>query len=177
MTRALAQNARRRKRFPIERLALFAAGILLALGASWLGLETLRLRSRLSRVEAERAELERRFAGQPSPAQAPLSFVLTPGLTRAAAGPQKLVIPPGAPVRLQLDLKSPGRYPGYRVIIRTPEGEEIWGQDLPLAEPALAMELPPGLLVPRDYLVRLQGRTSRGTYEDLASFAFRVVRK
>jgi hypothetical protein len=70
-----------------------------------------------------------------------VSFVLTPGLVRdAAAGPRRLVIPSDSRVRLELELRAATSYSRYRVFVRTPEGEEVWSQEVS----APVVELPPG---------------------------------
>jgi hypothetical protein len=153
------------------------------------------LSSELERERKARAQLEQELAkqarGTPEPAQSPqagpafLSFLLTPGLARDVDGLKRLSIPPGAGwLRLQLDLKSRGEYQGYRAALRqeTPEGPELWSQDLPRPKSvasgrAVLLSLPAKLLPPGDYVVILKGRTEGGEMEEIDEYYFSIVRQ
>jgi len=147
------------------RVWLAAAMVLVAAALGWGTLEVRRLRTEMSRLQSERAERE-------PPA---VLFVLTPGPTRDGSALKKLVIPPGSPVRLQLDLESRGRYDGFRVSVATFEGGEVWSQDLGPGAPPV-VELPADVLAARDYLARVPSRVGGGAYQDLGSFPVRIVR-
>jgi hypothetical protein len=149
------------------------------------------LRDELERERKARAELEQELAKREQErresAQSTtfLSFLLTPGLARDVAGPKRLFIPPDAGwLRLQLDLKGRGEYKGYRAALRkeTPEGPELWSQDLPRAKQvvssrAIILSLPARLLPPGDYVVILHGRTEGGEMEEIDEYYFSVVKQ
>jgi hypothetical protein len=147
----------------VGRLALVATFAALALAAVWLQAQRSGLRREVSRLQAD---LERKV----SPPT--VSFVLTPGLVRdVAAAPRRLVIPPDSRVRLELELRPATPYSRYRVFVRTPEGEEVWSQEVS----APVVELPPGILRPGDYVVSVQGVTAGGEALPLPSYSFRAV--
>ncbi|MGH9843480.1 MAG: hypothetical protein ACREEM_32480 [Blastocatellia bacterium] len=114
-----------------------------------------------------------------------LSFIIPPGLVRDVDGPKRLLIPPGVnSLRLQLDLKKPDDYRGYRATLRreTPDGPELWSQDLPRARSiasgrAIVVSLPAKLLPEGVYVLVLSGRTGGGDAEEIDDYYFNVVRQ
>jgi len=114
-----------------------------------------------------------------------LSFTLAPGLVRDGDGPKRLLIPANAgSLRLQLDLMRPGDYRGYRTALRreTPDGPEVWSQDVPRAGSAassrtVVANLPAKLLPPGVYVLVLSGRTGGGEVEEIDEYYFTVVKQ
>jgi hypothetical protein len=110
-----------------------------------------------------------------------LSFILMPGLVRDADGPKRLLIPAGAgSLRLQLDLKRPGDYRSYRVTLHqeTPDGPEVWSQDLPRrSSTAVILNLPANLVSPGDYVIALKGRVTDGQIEEIDEYYFTIVNR
>jgi hypothetical protein len=131
---------------------------------------------------------------QPSPSREPekrdepsvpsiATFLLTPGLIRDAGEPRQLVIEGNTNrVRLQLSLKRKSEHPGYRAVLRTLEGVEVWNR-IGLsarregAGQAVTAQLPTRLLAGGDYELVLQGATPSGDYEDVDEYYFRIVKK
>ena len=111
-----------------------------------------------------------------------LVVVITPGLSRSVDGGEikKILIPPGTDtLQLQLELPRAG-YSSYRA--------EIFASDRTSVslteglEPATAtankyivVPVSVGLLKRDDYSVKLSGKRADGSYEDVASYVFRVL--
>lgn len=111
-----------------------------------------------------------------------IALVLAPGLTRSPGeGGAVLAIGPGTKtVRIQLDHEGEG-YASYRAVLRTPEGQEVWRQRdvAPLRRGAksVVIIIPAASLRPGDYVVTLSGIPPSGPVEDVADYAFRVVKQ
>ena len=152
------------------------------------------LSGELERERSRRAQLEQELAkqqaardreGQSSSSSTFLSFILAPGLVRDTDGPKRLLIPASVnSLRLQLDLKRPGDYRGYRAALRreTPDGPELRSQDLSRARSsasgrAVVVNLPANLLQPGVYVLTLSGRTSGGEMEEIDDYYFNIVRQ
>jgi hypothetical protein len=133
-------------------------------------------------VERERRmQMEQQVAGaQPSRPAVVLSFILRPGGVRGSEGSQRLVVPSGTEsLRLQLDIPAGPSYKSYRAILQTPEGNEIWSQDLRpggSTEPRVVeLTVPARVLAEGDYVVLLMGRTVEGRFEPLPSYKFSIA--
>jgi hypothetical protein len=190
----------------MRRLALAAAIVVVVSGVSWLVVDRLALSSRLERVEVERAEVERRTndmarriaeqsaalarldqalatnpAGEPSPPGRVVAFLLSPGGTRSPNDSgTTLRVPADSEVRLLLTLGDRRGHSGYRAILRTVEGVQVWGGSAAAIvgagqQDTAEVRLPGSVLAPSDYVLRLQG-TSGTAVEDLDAYVFRVLR-
>jgi hypothetical protein len=152
------------------------------------------LSGELERERSRRAQLEQELAtqqaardreGRSSSSSTFLSFILAPGLVRDADGPKRLLVPASAgALRLQLDLKRPDDYRGYRAALRreTPDGPELWSQDLSRARSfasgrTVVVNLPAKLLPEGVYVITLSGRTSGGEMEEIDDYYFNIVRQ
>lgn len=112
------------------------------------------------------------------------SFVLTPGLVRGG-GANTLEVPDDATyIRLSLDLETESPHETYRAVIETADRRTIWRVDSFKPDRAAgggaAVNLPPVLarhLPPGDYILTLSGRRPDDSFESVADYSFRVVRK
>jgi anti-sigma factor RsiW len=133
------------------------------------------------RERAARDRLERTLAALQQSGSV-VTTVLTPGLLRDFERPPQLVVPPGAGlILLQLEIGDHA-YDGYRVVVRTVAGDEVWRQEVSKPQPSDAMDrVTVGLPARRapwgDYMVTVQGRTRHRALEDVASYYFQVVRE
>ena len=116
------------------------------------------------------------------------SFVLTPGLTRAASETNKIEIPKNAHViKLQLSIDSSGNYRSYHASLRQVGGGEIWSQAIknnrlesdgkPKALKSITLRVPTNLLSDGEYLLMLTGITPTGEDEVAGDYAFTVSEK
>jgi hypothetical protein len=109
-----------------------------------------------------------------------LVVTLTPGLVRETGEIKSIHIPPGTDsVRLQLGLIA-DEYQSYRAELITSERagvlvEENLRPELAAGNKIINLTIPVDLLKHDDYRVRLSGRHTDGSYEDIGSYVFRVV--
>ena len=106
---------------------------------------------------------------------------LMPGLTRSADEGAELVVPSAA-TRIEIFVGFEGEdASAYRVVIRTPEGREVWRESgLKPVQPGsrkvmttvAADRLPSG-----DYVLTLAAAGSSGEFEDVADYAFRIAKR
>ena len=109
-----------------------------------------------------------------------VALALSPGGTRSSGPGHDLRIPPGTKeVRLTLNLRD-SDYTSYQVAIRPVGGAPIFSAN---SKPprrgsaaVLTFSVPASLLLPGDYLISLNGRTSTGTTESVDDYQFRVLK-
>jgi hypothetical protein len=189
----------------LRRVAIAATVVVAVAGVSWLVLDRTALNSRLERVELERADMERRTndlsrrvaeqdaalerlgqalatnsVGEPARAGGLVALLLSPGATRGADGGVTTVrVPADSDVRLVLPLGDRRGHSGYRAVLRTVEGVQVWGGNAESVrtgqQESVEVRLPGSVLAPSDYVLRLQGTTGPAV-EDLDSYVFRVLR-
>lgn len=90
-----------------------------------------------------------------------------------------LIVPRGSVglVRMRLEVKE-GGYQSYSATLRTPEGIEIWNQQLgPQPPHNISLRLPAKLLVSGDYILSLSGVTVSGEDVNAGKYYFRVETK
>jgi hypothetical protein len=108
-----------------------------------------------------------------------LAVVLTPGLSRDGGEIKKISLPAGT-TTLQLLLQLPmAEYATYRAEVFTAERTSLWAKEGLQPESDgphkfINVPIPAGLLKRDDYSVKLGGQRADGTYEDLASYVFRL---
>jgi len=106
-----------------------------------------------------------------------LAFALTPGVRGEGAG-NVVAIPPGTyRIRLELHLDA-ADFPEYAAVVQTADGNPIWHEGKLRPHPAgtgatVLVTIPPGLLAPGEYTVKLSGVSPTGT-EEVAGYGFRV---
>jgi hypothetical protein len=119
---------------------------------------------------------------QPPAVPAIASILLFPGLSRGADERNELVVPAGAAtIQLKLALDTDD-YNRYRISIRSADGREAWSQDQLRAQgprPAriILSHIPSNRMMTGDYVVNVSGRTSSGSYDSVADYAFRLSKK
>jgi hypothetical protein len=152
------------------------------------------LAAQLGREQEQRAEAERKLEestrrqGRPRRAQTTGSvvaavFTLTTGIVRGEGdGQKKISLPPGGGrLLMRLDLAA-DEYRSYRATLETLDGKQLFstpnlrahagggGKVVPFPLPA--EHLAPG----NDYQISLSGRATNGSYENVGTYYFRVVR-
>jgi len=110
-----------------------------------------------------------------------VAVVLVPGLTRGLEQGTTPTIPESArEIRIRLDHEGE-THRAYRVVIRTPEGREIWSRsDLPPTKPgarSVSIAFPAVTLPAGDFVLTLSARGPGGSMDDVADYAFRVVKQ
>jgi hypothetical protein len=112
-----------------------------------------------------------------SPPQAVVAFALGPGVVRDLGAEPTVDIPSNAGL---LQLTAPldsDMYPSYSVVLRTPEGEEVWKKtDLHSRQSALVLEIPAALLVNGHYALAISGVKTGGKPDEIAGYSIRVRR-
>ena len=110
-----------------------------------------------------------------------LSFFLSPGFARGSSGePQTLTVPAGVQsIKLRITLTR-SDYQSYRAIVQTPEGAEIWKQNIRPVKlrsgAAVLLQIPASRFTRNDYILKIIGTTATGEVEDASSYYFRVER-
>jgi hypothetical protein len=187
-------------------LAVAAAIVAVLAGGTWLVADRRALTMQLERAEAERAELQRRTddmtrrltvqestvsrlsralapkpAGEPAQGREPIAFLLFPGAARSDEDETAtLRVPADVDLRLLLVLGQRRGHAAHRVILRTMEGVQVWGEEA-LASPGaterdiVEVRLPAIVLEASEYVLRLQGITE-SAIEDVDAYLFRVLR-
>jgi hypothetical protein len=121
---------------------------------------------------------------KPSPPRTPVfaTFVLTPGRTRSAREPVRIVPPANADrLRLQLNLDFDAAYASFKAELRTSAGDLLWSQERlssrPTADgPSVVVTVPATLVPDGEYELELQGRLTGNSLEDATSYYFTVAR-
>ena len=111
-----------------------------------------------------------------------ISLLVVPGFERSTGGANDLIITPQTQrVRLQFALEG-DNYQDYSVILRSVEGKDIfarnglksratsWGS-------AVTLELPSSSFLRGDFLLTLNGKTSRGEVEEVHKYFLSVTKK
>lgn len=107
------------------------------------------------------------------------SLTLLPGLVRGDGGQVFKISPGVSRVHLQIVLEN-GDHPRYEVVVRRPEGAEVFRQGELKARkagsgPSLIVQIPTAHLPPGDYLVAVSGAISSAAYEHIRNYSFRVT--
>ncbi len=157
--RNLAFLSSLRSRNPVLAFSLAAAALLLVFSVSWTVFRDLRL--------------------QREPRQV-LTVLLTPGLTREGGEITKIAIPPGTDV-VQFRLRLPtDEQQSYRAVLLTAEGSAVLTSETLKPEAAdnskvVVISVPPQLMRPGDYQLKLSGISIGGDSESVDRYPFRVV--
>jgi anti-sigma factor RsiW len=145
---------------PIFAYPLTVALVLVVGAVSWLALKNLR---------------------EPVAPDRVLVVVLTPGVTRGTSDQYARVQIPSDVNMLQVQLVLPSvEFQSYRAEL-TSERIAVWTTDGLQLDPAsgnksISFLIPVRLVKRDDYQVKLSGRHPNGTYEDVATYVFRVVK-
>jgi hypothetical protein len=147
---------------PIASYSLMAAMLLLVGGISW-------------------AVFNAWKQQQTPPPGSVLAVVLTPGLTREGGEIKRITIPPGTGVvRLQLEIPK-NDFNNYRVGVLSVDRTAVWsGNNIQASDQGgtklINADVPVSSLTSGDYQVKVSGQLPDGTFEDTASYRFRVAR-
>jgi hypothetical protein len=107
---------------------------------------------------------------------------LTPGAVRQAGDEIKRVTPPADATVVRLELESQSEDArGYRATLLSDDGRALLTRESLEARESggarrVSFDVPAELLTRGDYRVKLSRRTADGSYEDIASYSFRVAR-
>lgn len=116
-----------------------------------------------------------------APSMGPIALVLVPGLTRAPGGGSTLVLPASeSTVRIRIEYEGDA-HAAYSAAIRTPGGALVWSQSglkpTGPGEKSAIIAIPVASLSPGDYALTLTAIEPGRAPEDVADYAFRVVRR
>jgi len=154
---------------------------------AWIAQTSLRHRPPLGNIEQNTASVSPKAAMAPpqnangmqpeshTPNVAPaLSFVLSPTATRGGSG-AVFNIPTGASsIQLHLLTLNETPYTTYRITLRTADGARMWNGS---SKSLTSVKVPAAPLADGDYVLSLEGKTSRGAFETVEDYVFRVVRR
>ena len=183
-----------------ERLAL-AAAVMLATASVWLLVDNRMLRERVTNAELQRERQLREAAPPPAVDTAPpptgrepspltvATLVLAPQLRSARQLPTVSLAVGAGDLAVQLDLE-PVDYPTYEAALVASNSDRIvWRSDRLIARTVgdrkrIDLGLPPSVLSPQEYLIRVsgvpfdsaQGKPARGASEIVGEYRFIVVR-
>jgi hypothetical protein len=131
---------------------------------------------------AQQAELEQLLAeARRLGTRTIVSLMLTRGVPRGEGESARLIVPAAADViRLELDVGKDSAHRSYRAVIRTPEGDQVWGRGglrtwSAAPVPTLIVEIPAKVLPTGEYTLILRGSTGAGDTEDVADYSFSIV--
>jgi len=119
-------------------------------------------------------------SGNQAPRPSVASFVLTPGVARGGGGATLRVPLQASSVALRLNVEA-DTHTSYHALIQTVDGREVWRADSvapPAAGSTLALPALPARVLPAgDYILLLSGKRQDGTFEGVADYSFRVLRR
>jgi hypothetical protein len=148
----------------VASLALAAAVLLLVFGVSWLAVKN----------------PPQQTPGGPASASI-VTAVLTPGMAREGGEITRISVTPDKDtIQLRLALPS-GDYEKYHVAILTSQGTNVWtgtslqSERLPEGK-FIVLNLPANIFRRDDYQAKLSGQLANSSFEDAASYTFRVSR-
>jgi hypothetical protein len=151
------------------RFAVVAAFLLLILDTFWL---VRRIAGIERAVRAVRSDVAGRLTERPPLA----AFVLTPGLTRGASAPKRLLLPAGAAqVHFDLELDGPARQDAYNATLQVVDGYEVWSGRAIRSDGGLSAIVPASVLTRNDYKLTLEAVGQNGKAEAQPSYLFSVM--
>jgi hypothetical protein len=154
---------------PVLRFALLSAPVVAIVAFGWLAF-------RSARIEHEFQEIRADAEARTAQSQPLLAFVLTPGSTRGAAGPQRLAIPTAAArVELDLYLGDTQRLPAYQATLLTADDAQVWSSLSAPTGNEVKVLVPTAALPRQDYKLLLQAPGASGS--TVASYVFGVERR
>jgi hypothetical protein len=107
-------------------------------------------------------------------------FYLQPGVQRDAEGQKRLLLPDTDVMRLELLTDVQLDYAGYRAVVKTVSGFEVWSSARLDADDvrdnnAVVLELPTTLFGHEDYLLTLRGVAQNGDIETIYTYFFSMI--
>lgn len=146
---------------PILSYSLAAVILLAVVGVSWVAVKNWR-------------------TSETSPGKV-LAVTLAPGLTRDGGDTPRIKLSPGiGSVEMRLTLPKTD-YRVYRSELLADDRSQVWASgDLTALNDSgisfVTTSIPARLLTPGDYRIAVSGRSNDGTFEDIATYSFRVLR-
>jgi len=190
---------------PALRFASGFAAVVVVAGASWIAIQNVSMRSRMSALETQSRDIQMREQAlrqqlsqeqaraaniavqsqKPSgEAQRPLlvSLVFLPGLSRAGTSVQQLVLSSNAQLaHIEIQLEPRDEFPRFRAELRTRGGEDVLTRSN-LARRrtnsgnSVSFDVPANALSAREYELALKGLAD-GQATDIGYYYFRVVKQ
>lgn len=141
----------------------FAAALLCAV--VWLSVERVRLQREVEHLRSAAARAT-------APQTPVLSFVLSPGVSRSAASPRRLLVSgTEGRVRLRLEVPPAVRSARYKAVLRTVDGAyEVWSGVAAVPAPQATLvdvEVPAANLKAGDYVLSLQAPGASGEWDEV----------
>jgi hypothetical protein len=192
---------------PTLQFAAGFAGVLLAVGVSWLAIENITMSSRIAGLETQGGELQTRTEDlrrqldqeqarsgnlatqiQQGPAPhgpAPLaaSLVFLPGLSRAETRREHLALNPSVEIaHIEVQLEARDDYPRFRAELRTVSGTDVLSLgNLSRRRVAggygVSFDVPASALATDQYELALKGILNDQTIQDVGYYYFSVSRE
>ncbi len=165
------------------RTPRFAWGLTLVLAGTcaWLAVRNTRLADQVLAIQADDARRAAAAAALPAtePAARLPQFELSPVLTMAKSHARLLLIPTTAHDVQVLLAQRTKTDPGARflAILQNPDAEELWSGPAAAAGGRVVATLPAERLSAGDYLLVLQMSLPAGTYREIETYTFAVVRR
>ena len=181
------------------QMAAAFAMLILVLGASWLAVQNMAMRSRMAALEAQRHDLElrehalqRKLAVQsrevqspapaPTPARVVASLVLLPGLTRGEHTLKRLDLTPSTQIaHVEIQLEAADDYRRFRAQLRKRSGQEILtlgslSRHQTGAGYLVSFDVPASALVEGEYELELKAILNDQSVQDVGYYYFSVYR-
>lgn len=188
---------------PTVHLAWVAAILIAIASLAWMTIVNQRLRNDLDSLRAQQTESQKQVqtlsqqiaslnsqllaitatAQQETPGTNLISMILIPGVGRSPGDLPKLTIGQGTPlVQFRLFMEHDD-YLSYRVSIENADGKQAWektglkSQAGKQGGKIIAVKIPSSIFKGSDYLVKLDGLTPEGKFEEAEDYRFQVVRR
>jgi hypothetical protein len=184
-----APRAARSSFFHSPRWAIAAAILLVAaLGVfGW----NLQLYRQLREASSRQQELQQQMLAltarlNSAPWQAPplgqtlVAATFSPNVTRGAARPNVLYLPPGVSDAVVILSRKPAAYSSYKVTAEDAEGRQVWNGSNLVSNTSheatlITVKLPPALMRAGDYIFKLSGFTQDSKIDDLDEYTIRIL--
>jgi hypothetical protein len=189
---------------PLWQLGLAAALLVAVAGLAWVTVSNRELHHQLDAARAAQADalrqvqalrqqiadLQEGAAGQdptivdlPRPGSTILSLTLAPDLVRSGAQQQSTLRPAAGISEVRLLLRrNHETYSNYAAVLETAEAKQVWRKSNLAAQvtrdggKVIIVRVPPSILGPEDYVLRLSSTQSGGQASEIGTYSFRVVK-
>jgi len=178
---------------PAFQFALALAALVVVVGAVWLVIDNMAMRSRIAGLENPPRQIEPKAEPQPNEAKVPpdnpkgtppnaiATFIFVPGVPRGPDGPQQLFTLNTSTqlARIEIQLEARDDYPRYRAELGTTSGDEVLVrgnlQRIPTAAGySVAFEIPASALDSGAYELALKGILADQRVEEIRYYYFAV---
>ena len=177
---------------PAFQFALALAALVVVVGAVWLVIDNMAMRSRIAGLENPPRQIEPKVEPQPNEAKAPpdnpkvttpnaiATFIFVPGVTRTPNGPQQFTLDTSTQLaRIEIQLDDRDNQPRFRVELRTASGDEVLVRSnlqriKTAAGYSVVFEVPASALDSAEYELALKGIHADQRMEDIGFYYFAV---